>query len=427
MTRKRIVIATFGSLGDVHPAIALGLGLKARGYDVAIAVSELYRSKIEPEGLEFHPIPPQLGNLEPALLDRILDPKTGTETVIRELLLPVVRETYSDLIQAIQGADLLVSSDFLFAAPLLAQKTGIPWVSYLLSPASFFSVYDPPQLPGFVNLPQLPFLQRALNRALLQLVRLSTTQWMQPIRQLRQELGLPPGNHPFLADKYAPDLVLAMFSTVLGAPQPDWVSQAQVTGFVFYDRLLPGQKLSTELGDFLASGPPPVVFTLGSSAVQRAGDFYSESLEAVKILGCRAVFLVGMEELQNKLPMPLPDGTIAVDYAPFSELFPQAAAIVHQGGVGTTAQALRAGVPMLVVPYAFDQPDNAARVVRLGVAQQISRESYRRDRVVTALRQLLSNPIYQTAVQSVKAQVDAENGVRSACNAIERTFFKLNK
>ena len=264
MAGKQIVIATFGSLGDVHPAIALGLGLKARGHNILIAVSELYRSKIELEGLKFHPIAPELGNLEPAFIARMLDAKTGTMTVIRELLMPVVRQTYSDLMQAIQNADLLISSDVLFAAPLLAQKTGIPWVSYLLSPASFFSVYDPPKLPGFANLPQLPFLERALNRVVLQLARLTTTRWVQPIRQLRQELGLPPGNHLLFEDKYSPNLVLAMFSSVLGAPQPDWVPQAQVTGFTFYDRLLPGQKLSAELADFLASGSPPVVFTLGS-------------------------------------------------------------------------------------------------------------------------------------------------------------------
>lgn len=426
MSGKRIVIATFGSLGDVHPAIALGLGLKARGHDVSIAVSEFFRSKIELEGLGFHPIPPELGNLEPAFIERILDAKTGTQTVIRELVLPVLRQTYSNLMQAIQDADLFISSDFVFAAPLIAQKTGIPWVSYLLSPASFFSVYDPPKLPGFVNLPQLPSVERALNRAVLQLARLTTVQWFKPVRQLRQELGLPPGNHPLFKDKYSPHLVLAMFSSVLGAPQPDWIPQAQVTGFAFYDQLLPGQDLSAELTDFLASGSPPVVFTLGSSAVQRAGNFYTESLEAVKALGCRAIFLVGVEEFQNELPTPLPEGMIAVDYAPFSELFPQAAAIVHQGGVGTIAQALRAGVPMLVVPYAFDQPDNATRVVRLGVAQQISRESYCREQVVTALRQLLNNPTYKIAAQSVKERVNAEDGVQSACDAIERALARLN-
>ena len=426
MTGNRIVIATFGSLGDVHPAIALGLELKARGHHVLIAVSELYRSKIEREGLGFHPIPPDLRNLEPTVAERLLDANIGTQTVIREVLLPVMRETYSSLMQVTQDADLLISSDFVFAAPLLAQKTGIPWVSYLLSPASFLSAYDPPKLPGFVTLPQLPVVEQALNRAVLQLARLLTAQWFKPVWQLRQELSLPPGNHPLFEDKYSPSLVLAMFSAVLGAPQPDWVHQVQVTGFAFYDRLLPGQKLAAELAEFLAVGSPPVVFTLGSSAVRQAGNFYTESLEVVKALGCRAVFLVGEAELQNHLPMPLPDGMIAVDYAPFSELFPRAAAIVHQGGVGTTAQALRAGVPMLVVPYAFDQPDNAARVVSLGVAQQISRSGYCRDQVVTALRQLLSNPTYKTTAQSVKKRVDAENGVRSACDAIERTFFQVN-
>ena len=369
MPGKRIIIATFGSLGDLHPAIALGLGLKARGHDVMIAVNEFYRDKIEPEGLKFCPIPPDRDSRDPALIDRVLDPKTGTQTVIRELLLPFVRETYSRLMQAIQDADLLVSSDFVFAAPLLAQKTNIPWASYLLSPASFLSPYDPPRIPGFANLPQLPVLEQALNRGVLQLARLSTKRWFQPVRQLRQELGLPPGSHPLFEDKYAPSLVLGMFSSVLGTPQPDWVPQARITGFAFYNRLLPGQSLSQELSKFLASGPPPVVFTLGSAVVRRAGNFYIESLEAVKALGCRAIFLVGEKDFQNELPTPIPDSMIAVDYAPFSELFPRASAIVHQGGVGTTAQALRAGVPMIVVPYAFDQPDNAARVVRLGIAQ----------------------------------------------------------
>lgn len=214
-----------------------------------------------------------------------------------------------------------------------------------------------------------------------------------------------------------------MFSSVLGSPQPDWVPQAQVTGFAFYDRLLPGQSLSNELATFLASGSPPVVFTLGSAVVRQAGNFYIESLEAVKALGCRAVFLVGEKEFQNELPSPLPDGTIAVEYAPFSQLFPKAAAVVHQGGVGTTAQALRAGVPMLIVPYAFDQPDNAARAVRLGTAQSIPREQYRSDRVVTKLRQLLSAPTYRITAQSLKERIGAENGVYSACSAIERTFF----
>ncbi|OKH53516.1 hypothetical protein NIES2101_10320 [Calothrix sp. HK-06] len=423
MSGKRIVIATFGSLGDVHPAIALGLGLKAQGHNVSIAVNEFYRSKIEKEGLELCAIPPEQENSDPAFIDRILDPKIGYQTVIRELLLPFVRETYNNLVKATKNTDLLISSDFVFAAPLVAQKTGIPWASYLLSPSSFFSLYDPPKLPGFANLPQMPILERFLNSVVLQMARRTTKGWFEPLRQLRHELGLPPGNHPLFEDKYSPSLMLAMFSSVLGTPQPDWVPQSQLTGFAFYDRLLPGQKLSDELADFLASGSPPVVFTLGSAVVRRAGNFYTESLEAVKALGCRAVFLVGKKEFQNELPSLLPNNVIAVDYAPFSELFPNAAVIVHQGGVGTTAQALRAGVPMLVVPYAFDQPDNAARVVHLGIAQKIPRSDYRRDLVVTSLRQLLNNSTYKTTAQSIKEQVNAENGVQLACNAIERTFF----
>src|SRR6185436_6166855 len=120
-----------------------------------------------------------------------------------------------------------------------------------------------------------------------------------------------------------------------------------------------------------------------------AGDFYQQSAAAAAELGQRAVLLIGRDP-RNAPREPLPDGVQAAGYAPFSELFSRASAIVHQGGVGTTAQALRAGRPMLFVPFAHDQPDNAARVIRLGVARQIDRQQYRAKKVAAELRKLLS-------------------------------------
>src|SRR5262249_15866724 len=155
---------------------------------------------------------------------------------------------------------------------------------------------------------------------------------------------------------------LALFSRLLGDKQLDWPPQTVITGFPFYDQ--DGDAgMPAELAAFLDAGPPPIVFTLGSSAVQDAGLFYEPTIAPARQLGRRAVLLVGKDS--SNRPASLPEGMLAVDYAPFSELFPQAAAIVHQGGVGTTAQAMRSGRPMLVMPYAHDQPDNAARIVRL--------------------------------------------------------------
>jgi UDP:flavonoid glycosyltransferase YjiC (YdhE family) len=192
-----------------------------------------------------------------------------------------------------------------------------------------------------------------------------------------------------------------------------------VTGFPFYDRLTPGQGLSTELARFLDAGSPPVVFTLGSSAVFDAGTFYAESAEVVRLLGCRGVLLVGKDP-RNVPVRPLPDSVIVADYAPYSELFSRAAAVVHQGGAGTTAQALRAGVPMCVVPFSHDQPDNARRCVGLGVARTVPRGSYRAGRVRAELERLLSEGCYRVAAQGVAAEMAKEDGVGAACEGLER-------
>src|SRR5262249_33662355 len=151
------------------------------------------------------------------------------------------------------------------------------------------------------------------------------------------------------------------------------------------------------------TGPPPLVFTLGTSAVHDAGQFYVHSVAAVKLLGRRVVLLVGKNTLNR--PGSLPDGIVAFEYAPFSELFPRAAAIVHQGGIGTTAQAMRSGRPMLVMPYAHDQPDNAGRVTRLGIARTISRNRYTPDRAAAELRPLVDNPAYSKRAAEVGRQI----------------------
>ncbi|MEN3330246.1 MAG: rhamnosyltransferase subunit [Acidobacteriota bacterium] len=147
-----------------------------------------------------------------------------------------------------------------------------------------------------------------------------------------------------------------------------------------------------------------------------AGDFYRQSIKAAMLLNRRAVLLIGGD--RNRPTEPLPEGIIAVNYAPFGELLPRAAAMVHQGGVGTTAQGLRAGIPMLVVPFAHDQHDNGARVERLGVARTIARNSYKPRRVASELKELLDNPSYAQTAREVGSRVRAESGGALAVDLI---------
>lgn len=418
---NRIVITTYGSLGDLHPYIAIAVELKRRGYNVVIATSEVYRSLVTAENLDFYPVRPDLPNIntEEAKIEieQVMDAQKGTQYVLRQLILPYIKDSYNDLMQATNGADLLITHPISFAGALLAQKTGIRWVSSVLSPISFLSAYDPPVLGNNISRIELGLFSNLVNSFLMYAGKLSIFPWSSPIQQLRDELGLPPVKDPFFQDQHSPDLVLALFSQVFAQPQRDWYKNTYITGFPFYDRQ--AAELSPDLLAFLNQGEPPIVFTLGSAAVNDAGNFYIESAIAAKQLGSRAVLLVG-EDTRNQLPENLLSVDIATfSYAPYSKIFPYASVIVHQGGIGTTAEALRSGRPMLVMPYSHDQPDNAARAERLGVARTIKRSNYQAIAVTAELKQLLHEPKYAQQAAVVGQQIRSENGVHTACNHIE--------
>jgi rhamnosyltransferase subunit B len=422
-TRRRIVLTAFGSLGDLHPYLAVALGLQARGHEAIIATTGHYRQKVEALGVGFRHVRPDGPDLhaDTDVMRRIMDARKGSEYVIRELMMPALHESYEDTRAAAEGADLLVSHVLTFTTRLVAEKKGIPWASSFLQPLGFFSAYDPPVLPPAPFLSKLRFLGPAFHRPLFWLAKRSCRSWAEPWHRLRAEIGLPPtSENPLFEGEYSPLLVLAMFSNLFAGKQPDWPPQTVVSGFPFYDRDVEAA-VAPELVRFLDAGPPPVVFTLGSSAVLDAGPFYAHSAAAAELLGRRAVLIVGKDT--GNRPASLSEGVVAFDYVPFAELFPRAAAIVHSGGIGTTALAMRSGRPMLVMPYAHDQPDNAARVTRLGIARTISRTRYSPTRAAAELRQLLDNPFYSQRASRIGEELRREDGVRGACDALEELLL----
>lgn len=414
----KIVIATWGSHGDLYPALGLATGLRGRGHTATVATSPMYRADVERAGLAFEPVRPDVDPNDRELVARIMDAQRGTEFIFTKLLMPAVHDAAADLRHAIADADLVISHPVTFAAPILAEQLHKPWASMVLAPMSFFSVHDMPVLPNAPWVRHLTARSPWVSRRLVALAHRATRAWTAPVAALRAERGLPPGRNPVFEGQHSPRLVLAAFSRVLAQPQPDWPPNVVVTGAIPYTD--PGAaQLPPALESFLASGPPPAVFTLGTSAVGAPGRFYDESLEAVRQVGCRAVLLVGHHP-SNQPSVPLPTGVMAVPYAAHAALFPRASLIVHQGGAGTLHQALAAGRPMLVVPYAHDQPDNANRALRLGVARIVRPGRYRAARVATALRALIDEPAYAGAAARVAAQVRAEDGARTACDAVER-------
>lgn len=419
----RIVFSTFGTFGDVNPLIALALELKRRGHIPVLAAPSMFCEKVEPLGIEFAAVRPNQNPNDKRMVEMIWDIKKGTERGLREFLFPAIRDSYQDLLKAVQGADLLVTGELSYAGPIIAEKTGIPWASYVLAPLSFFSGYDPPVLPPYPTLAKVQSLVPGVGHLIPRFARLVTRHWAEPIYKLRRDLGLPDGENPIFDAKHSKRLVLALYSRVLGDPQPDWPSSARITGFAFYDGDAGNMKLAPELESFLTDGPPPLVFTLGSAAVMAAGDFYEVSAKAADLLGQRAVLLTGNDP-QNIPKGPLSNNICIAHYAPYSQIFPRASVIIHQGGVGTTAQALKAGRPMLVMPYSHDQPDNARRVKHLGVAQVIQRKEYRPEAAARKIKALLEDTACSERAAEVARVITDEDGVRIACDALENATLK---
>jgi rhamnosyltransferase subunit B len=418
---SRIILTTFGSLGDLHPKIALALELQARGHDVVLATHQSYQAKVQALGLNFWPIRPDIVMDDPVEMAKAMDRKTGTEYVIRWIY-SNLRDTYADLYEITKGADLLIAAEGVASARLVAETLNVPWASVVLQPVAFLSRYDQPVLPlsGFETLVKLPGFDSLLPWLIPKLAKWVTRSWTEPMVELRQELGLPPLKGNFLIDnKYSPHCVLALFSSHFAKAQPDWPQQVTQTGFAYYDASDTTPK--TELQQFLAAGEPPLVFTLGSAAVMAPGQFFAESIAATLQLNRRAILLMGKNP-----PLPgLPKNILALDYAPYSQVFPHASVIVHQGGIGTTAQGLRAGRPTLIMPYSHDQPDNASRAERLGTSRTIAQSQYRVKRLVPILQDLLDDSTYATKAQAIAAALQAEDGIGQACNVIESYLHSI--
>jgi len=420
----RIVLSNIGTFGDINPLIAIALELKRRGHAPVMAVPAVFEEKIVPLGLEFHAVRPDIDPENTILVEMIYDVRKGTERGLREFLFPVLRQTYDDLLDAAtrpERADLLLLGELNYAGPLVAEMTGIKWASYVLAPLSFFSAFDPPVLPMYPRLARADRTVPGMGRVIKRLARFVSRKWPQPIYDLRAELGLAKGANPLFDAKHSPYLVLALFSRVLGVEQKDWPENTKITGFCYYDSDAGNAALPRHLEEFLAAGAAPVVFTLGSAAVLAAGRFYEFSAKAAMRLGVRAVLLIGTDE-RNRPRQALPESICVAEYAPFSALFPRAALVVHQGGVGTTAQCLRAGKPMLIMPYSHDQPDNGRRMRRLKVARVIQRGNYLPVRVARKLQAMLEEPSFARRAALVAQRLEHEDGVRSACDALEELY-----
>jgi len=432
LTRK-VVLATVGSLGDLHPFIALGQALRERGLDVVIACAAEYQSKVQAAGIAFHPLRPSFDEMQRDLgMDRAQLTRGAVKQsrfLFRKLVLPYVRTAYEDMMGATADADLVLPSSLAFGARLAAERRGIPWIAVILQPMMFLSSYDPPIIPGAEWLSAvLRTLGPTPTRYALWTLKKAINGLFRPLHALRTDLGLAPtALNPLFDGQFAGGGAIGLYSRLLGGVQPDYPRPTSIVGFATFDSesgLAVG--LEPALEAFLQSGTAPLVFTVGSLIVNSPGNFYRESLRAARTSKRRAVLLVGEQGLGEFAHVGSAEVFVCA-YAPHSLLFPRAAAIVHHGGIGTLAQALRSGRPQLIVPYFADQLDNAARTARLGVGRISSPRRYNGASASRDLDRLLDDAGYLARAREVAESLAGEDGAARAARIVLDRLEQLGR
>lgn len=424
MGAPKIVIATYGSYGDLHPFIAIAQALQRAGFAPVLATVGEYRERVAAAGVAFHPVRPSMADLtggSPEAEARLAEGFAGggAKFLIDHMVAPWLAESLADLEPLIADAALVVASSFGIAARIAAERQGLPVVTVLLSPMLHFSAEEPvfvqeaPWLPRFRAL-----FGTAATRAVLALGKLRLRREHRAISRFRVGLGLPPlARDAVIEEPLRADLVACLYSPLLGALPRDAVPAAFLAGYSFYDGAEP---MPPALDAFLNEGEPPVVFSLGSFAATMGHRFYPESARAARAIGRRAVLLVAPGDEATVSAAVGADAAVHVaGYVPHSRIFPRAAAVVHHGGVGTVGQALRGGAPQLVVPFWGDQFDNAERLKRLGVARRLDHRRYTEARAATALSALLDPANgYSEKARAVAPAVADEDGATATAQRI---------
>jgi len=414
----RWLLTSWGSHGDLHPFLALGRGLMSRGHEVTLVGHPDWGADTEKAGLRF------VSTGEPSREDFIQDhPEVmsmkwgglvSLHTLVNKAIAPGFEHTMTALLAEAPAHDVIIAHHFTFPAPVVAELTGLPWATVSLAPGVVPSAYS---LPG-ANFGRAGrgFFGRGWNRFIWSAGKMISHIMVDPVvNRLRAKHGLPPVRDAIF-DAHSPVLNLQLYSEYFAPRPPDWSAGKRIAGFCYYDP--PGAVLAPEIEEFLGRGEPPVLFTLGSTAVQKPGAFYQSAVEALETLGLRGILLIGLEK--NR-PSRLPDTILAIPYAPYGLLMPRVRAVAHQCGIGTLSHTLRAGVPSVACPFAFDQPNNARRIEELGVAEIVLPHQHDARHLGQALERLLASDAPARA-RHIGDLIRAEDGVTRACAILEETF-----
>lgn len=417
---------TLGSAGDVHPFIGIGQALARKGDQVRIAANPYFQERITGAGLGFEPI----GTVEeytevicnPRLVNQFASPKLIIDELIHKSVRPTIELTERMVRE--WRPDVIVRHHISLGSRWVAERHGIPTATIALAPAFFFSRIDPVAYRSWESLAGPPWLANLKMQIAKRVMR-----WFmdRPLNEIARETGYEQGRDFLFHEVTGGDTTLGMWSKHLRDRAPDDPENSHICGYSFFDRS-PGSECDAgDLDEFLSrcerSGKRPAVFTLGSSVVHHAGNFYQMATAACRKLGIPAVLLVGKKE---NAPTGLPDSIRAFTYAPFSDVLPRGAVTIHHGGAGTTAQGLRSGRPTIIIPFVNDEFDNAARAERMGSSITLKRGRLNERTLVECLDRALNDREMQMRAEVYRGVLEIEDGAGEAAARIRQVAEKSN-
>ena len=411
----QFIISAIGSYGDVHPMVGLGAALAHRGHRVKLITNPYFAELVADAGLELVPLGSRENYIELTQHPDLWHPLRGAKLVLGRAAGGLLRQIYELVCEHYRPGETVLCAHALDLGSRVARETlRAPLASVDFAPVMMWSVYNSPRVKGALSGPRIPkWIKRLQFWASDRLFVLPLVG--AELNGLRRELGLTPIRRVFGEFMHRCDLVLGMFPEWFGPPQPDWPARTRLTGFPLWDAT-PDAQLADEVEEFLSAGTPPIAFSPGS-ANRAAEQFFSAAVEACERLGQRGILLTKYAE---QLPQKLPATVRHFGFVPLSRLLPRTAALVHHGGIGSCAQGLAAGLPQLVRPMAFDQFDNARRLVRLGVGEEISVRTFRGPAIVAALVRLLDSNDVATNCRALADRCDGEASLEMACDELER-------
>jgi rhamnosyltransferase subunit B len=415
------LVITAGTHGDMHPFMHVAKSLQALGRNVTFVTHHIHEKLIRDSGLPF-----VCFGTDEEYLSVLSNPKIWHPQHCFSALLANYGEQLKQINQAIRSVSaqapvVAITHPFVVPAAAIAREQGLiqSIVAGYLAPSNIKSCHDPlmvgpTAVPSWVPMSWRRMFWRFVEKGWIDPVPVSQ------INGVRAALGLPK-IHSFLSHILeAPDLSLALFPSWFAPPAPDWPSPLLVADFPLFEAAQDGG-WTNELSDFLAAGDKPVVFTAGTGNLH-AADFFACALAAVNELGQRAIFLAKDRALA---PAVLPNTVLWQPYVPLPALLPRAAALVHHGGIGTTAEALRAGTPQLVVPFGWDQFDNGARVKSLGAGRVLPARTLRPKPLVQSLRTVTSSGTMRARCAQLSAHFVPPLDSVALCLEIERLVMSV--